>query len=113
VFPALSWSPSTTAVAPSAPDADAGGLALTAGPNPFTPAAGAMTIRFAAPGEVVLDAYDVHGRHVARLYRGDATGGRSVAWRGTGDRGNVPAGVYWLRLSASGAARALRVVATR
>ncbi len=118
VMGALGWTPSTTDVAPpSAGDALAGGLALAAGPNPFSLAAGS-TVRFAAPGHAALDAFDARGRHVSRLFAGDARGGASVTWRGEGAGGRVAPGVYWLRLAASDAqgapaARTLRVVVTR
>jgi subtilisin family serine protease len=112
---ALAWTPSTIDVArPGGSATGREALALTAGPNPFTPSRTTTSIRFTAPGTVTLDAFDVHGRRVARLFAGDAAGGRSIAWRGADDRGvPVPAGVYWLRLASSGATRTLRVVATR
>ena len=111
---AISWVPSTTDVPWPGPGAGvADGLALAAGPNPFRPGGDGIRIRFAAPGTATLDAFDARGRHVARLFEGDATAGASVAWRGTSDRGtDVPAGLYWLRLAAPGAHRTLRVVAT-
>ena len=119
---ALAWSPSTTDVAPP-PDGDAapGGLALSAGPNPFSLAAGS-TVRFSAPGRAALDAFDVRGRHVARLFAGDARGGAAVTWRGEGAAARITPGVYWLRLAAldpadpavgAVASRTLRVVVTR
>lgn len=112
---AAGWLPSTTGVElPGALASGPGALALAAGPNPFTPGGGVTSIRFAAPGAATLDAYDVHGRHVARLFSGDATGGRNVAWSGVDARGTrVPAGVYWLRLAAPAAVRTLRIVAVR
>ena len=116
---ALAWSPSTTDVAPpAAGNAAAGGLALAAGPNPFSLAAGS-TVRFTAPGRAALDAFDARGRHVARLFAGDARGGAAVTWRGASAGARVAPGVYWLRLSAldptagAGASRTLRVVVTR
>jgi hypothetical protein len=111
---ALAWIPSTTDVPAPGPGHGQDGLALSAGPNPFSLSRSPAVIRFTAPGPVTLDAYDVRGRHVARLFKGDASAGSSVAWRGTGDGGAVvPAGMYWLRLAAPGGARTLRLVATR
>jgi hypothetical protein len=119
---ALAWSPSTTDVAPpAAGDAVPGGFALSAGPNPFSLAAGS-TVRFTAPGRAALDAFDARGRHVARLFAGDARGGAAVTWRGEGAAARVAPGVYWLRLAAldpadpaagERASRTLRVVVTR
>ena len=112
---AVLWIPSTTDVpAPGPGSAARDGLALSAGPNPFSLSRSPAVIRFTAKGPATLDAYDARGRHVARLFAGDATAGASVAWRGTGEGGAVvPAGLYWLRLAAPGAFRTLRVVATR
>ncbi|MEO6461484.1 MAG: S8 family serine peptidase, partial [Candidatus Eisenbacteria bacterium] len=113
---ATAWVPSTTGVPALDPmhGARPGDLALAAGPNPFMPGRGqAITLRFTAPGPATLDAFDARGRHVARLFSGDARGGARVAWRGTADRGTVvPAGLYWLRLATPGATRTLRVIAT-
>ncbi len=116
---ALAWTPSTTDVAPPATfDLSGRGIALAAGPNPFPLGAGSV-VRFAAPGRVALDAFDVRGRHVERLFAGDASAGASVTWRGEGAGAPVAPGVYWLRLAAfesAGApasARTLRVVVTR
>ena len=108
---ATTWVPSTTGVpGPGVVE----GLALAAGPNPFATSGAGIRVRFTAPaGRAALDAYDARGRHVARLFEGDASAGASVAWRGVSDRGAiVPAGLYWLRLSAGGAARTRRVVVT-
>lgn len=112
---AAAWVPSTTGVPALDPALGVGdGLALLAGPNPFVPGRGTITLRFTAPGPATLDAFDARGRHVARLFAGDARSGASVAWRGTADRGAVvPPGLYWLRLAAPGASRTLRVIATR
>jgi subtilisin family serine protease len=114
---ATQWVPSTTAVAPG----PTSGVALAAGPNPFR-AGQSQSVRFAATGRVALDAFDLRGRRVARLFEGVASGPAAVSWSGRGDRGErLPAGVYWLRLAAgpassgattapAGAPSALRVV---
>lgn len=118
VAAARAWTPSTTGVNPVAGpgEGEGDGLSLAAGPNPFVPGRGATVIRFATPraGPARLDAFDVRGRHVARLFAGDASAGASVTWRGATDRGaDAGPGIYWLRLAAPGAVRTLRVVATR
>jgi subtilisin family serine protease len=106
-FAASQWVPSTVGVEPSEP-----ALALSAGPNPFR-AGASQAIRFRARGEVALDAFDLRGRRVARVFEGVANGPTAVTWRGTGDDGErLPAGMYWLKLSANipAAQGALRVV---
>jgi len=108
-FAASQWVPSTVGVEPIA-----SAIALSAGPNPFRPGA-AQVVRFSGDGQVALDAYDLRGRRVARLYAGEVHGAASVSWRGTNEDGTtLPAGMYWLRLTGStpSAARsgALRVV---
>ncbi len=99
---ALLWVPSTTGADPAPESAPS--VALAASPNPFPHARG-TTIRFTATGPVALDAHDARGRRVARLFEGTAAGATSVLWRGTSDAGRLLApGVYWVRLSAAGAA---------
>ncbi len=87
------------------------GLAL-ASPWP-NPARDAVTVRFAAAsGRVELAAWDVGGRRIATLYRGEAAGERSVRWNGLDDAGApVRAGVYWLRLAGEGGSALVRRVA--
>lgn len=93
---ASQWVPSTIGVDLVTLPAN---LALRAGPNPFR-AGGTQSVRFSAQGRVTLDAFDVSGRRVARLFEGDATGPSAVSWNGRGDGGRLlPAGVYWLRLT--------------
>jgi hypothetical protein len=59
-------------------------------------------VRFRAQGRVRLDAFDVRGRRVARLFEGFADGSAACSWSGAGDDGRtLPAGMYWLRLSAA------------
>jgi len=108
-FAASQWVPSTVGV-----ESPAGALALSAGPNPFRPGS-AQVVRFSGDGSVALDAYDLRGRRVARLFEGSVHGATTVSWRGTNEDGRtLPAGMYWLRLTGStpSAARsgALRVV---
>jgi subtilisin family serine protease len=97
-FAASQWVPSTISVdpVPSHP-----GVQMAAGPNPFR-AGGAQSVRFSARGGVRLDAYDVTGRRVARLYEGEAAGETAISWNGRADDGRaLPAGMYWLRLTAA------------
>ena len=106
-FAASQWVPSTVGVEPGEP-----ALALSAGPNPFH-AGASQAIRFSARGEVALDAFDLRGRRVARVFAGVANGPTAVSWRGTKDDGErLPAGMYWLKLSGNipAAQGALRVV---
>jgi subtilisin family serine protease len=114
-FAATQWIPSTIAVDPAVPTRE---VNLTAGPNPFR-AGAAQSVRFSAQGRVRLDAYDVTGRRVARLFEGEAHGATAVSWMGrSGDGASLAAGMYWLRLTAAPSANppaavvpsALRVV---
>jgi subtilisin family serine protease len=110
---AAAWTPSTAATPPVAPVT---GLRLAAGPSPLragTPAA----VRFAAPGRgrVRIELVDLAGRRLASLYDGPAGAERTVGWSGRDADGSpLAAGVYWVRLSVSGAGadarRAVRVV---
>jgi len=73
-------------------------------PNPFNPVTG---IRYAlpAPADVTLEVYDLSGRVVRRLLRGQAQdpGRYEVLWDGKNDRGApVASGVYFYRLTADG-----------
>jgi uncharacterized repeat protein (TIGR01451 family) len=69
-------------------------------PNPFM---GTTTINFGLPrsGDVAIDVYDVAGRHVASVFNGEkAAGTHEAVWNGRGGDGvQVPAGVYFYRLS--------------
>jgi hypothetical protein len=72
-------------------------------PNPF----GAGTnVRFSLPRkmDVGIAIYDLSGRLVTRLVKGEQPAGHhSVHWNGTDARGHrVAAGVYFCRLTASG-----------
>ena len=79
--------------APDAPTA-----ALAAFPNPAG-ATAAVRYTLAAPADVRLDAFDVLGRRVATLVSGEQAAGEHTA---TLDAAALPAGVYVLRLTASG-----------
>ena len=88
---------------------DAGGVALTAFPNP---AAAAATVRFTldAAQDVRLEAFDVLGRRVALLAGGpQAAGPHEVSL----DTSGLPAGVYVLRLSAGAETQTTRLTVAR
>jgi hypothetical protein len=72
---------------------------LAAAPNPI---AGSGAIRFvlAAPGWTRIALFDVAGRRVRTLFRGNLQAGpHRVAWDGRNDRGvPLPAAVYFARL---------------
>jgi hypothetical protein len=86
-------------------------LALAARPNPFS---GETVVRYALPvaGRVDLTVFDVAGRLVRRLAGEWQTADvHSIVWGGRDRDGRAaPAGVYFLRLSAAGTSRTLRVV---
>ena len=100
-FAASQWTPSTTAIDPPGESDAAGRVALTAGPNPFR-AGQSQMVRFRARGRVALDLFDVRGRRVSRLFEGVVDGPAACSWNGSGDDGkSLPAGMYWIRLSAA------------
>jgi len=71
------------------------GSPLQAGPSPFRDA---LTIRYAAPGPVTVEVFDVRGTRLERVVeRAEAPG--TVSWRPAGD---VGAGLYFVRLSGAG-----------
>jgi hypothetical protein len=90
-----------------------------AGPNPFH---GQTQIRYRLPqtSRVTLDAFDLHGRRVARLVDAEqrpgsytATFGRDVV-TAAGDRiGDLAAGVYFVRLRAGTFSRTAKLVLAR
>jgi FlgD Ig-like domain len=69
-------------------------------PNPFNPR---TTVAFfvQTPGRVTIDVYDLRGRRVKSLQRGNVSAGaHEVVWTGVDDRGvSVASGVYFLRLT--------------
>ena len=80
------------------------GLALeTPVPNPG-PAPLALRFSLTAPRDVRLAVYDAAGRTVRTLAHGErAPGSYALRWDGRDERGSrMPAGVYWVRLSAVG-----------
>jgi hypothetical protein len=83
-------------------------------PNPFNPV---TTIRYSTPGagHVDLTVYDVSGRRVRSLVRGDQpAGAHSIVWDGRNDGGRqVAAGVYFYRLAAGRSSSVRKMVVLR
>lgn len=83
-------------------------------PNPFHPI---TLIRFnvSADARASLDVFDMRGGHVRRLAdRADGPGTYLVTWDGLDSRGqDVPAGVYFCRLSAGGTLLTRKMVLVR
>jgi hypothetical protein len=77
----------------------AGGTLLQNSPNPFR-ASTSIGFTLARPGRVRLDVYDVAGRHVRALVRGERAAGRHDApWDGRDEAGRaVRAGSYRYQL---------------
>lgn len=85
-------------------------LLSPARPNPFRTG---TELGFSAPriGNVRLDVFDLEGRRVVTLFRGEAaTGPHRVRWDGRGDSGaRVAAGVYLVRFTGFGRVESGRV----
>jgi len=94
----------TAVDAPEPVVAPSSALSLAARPNPFRRA---TTITFTLPeaaSTVRLDVHDVTGRRIARIVDGPRTAGpHETTW----SPGELPAGVYWIRLTADGRQEAL------
>lgn len=91
-----------------APSATSAILSLSSYPNPFNPAT-IVTYAVTTGEPHVLDVFDVRGRRVRVLARGEGhgEGPRQVTWDGRDDDGRlVPSGSYVLRLNAGGRALA-------
>ena len=91
------------------PRAGAEELLAWSAPNPFTRM---TTIRFRLPqaGPVRLAVFDLEGRQVSRLVDGERPAGEQAA---TWQAGEVPSGVYYVRLEAGGRAVTKRLVRVR
>jgi hypothetical protein len=84
-------------------------------PNPF---ASETAIRFVVPApgrEVTLRVFDVRGRAVTELLKGEkVAGSRTVRWDGTNARGvRVPAGIYFCNLAAGEDVLSRKIVLAR
>ncbi len=102
-----SLSTPSTSIEPSAPPATFG-LRIPY-PNPASTAA-LLGFNLALPGPVRLDAYDVLGRKVASIWDGYLDVG---AHEHTWDLEHLPAGVYFVVLSAGGQTETTHLVVTR
>ena len=91
----------------------AAGFSLSAAPNPFR---GDTQIELANPSalplEAQVEAFDLPGRRVARLWDAPATPGVTrIAWSGAGDGGaRLAPGVYLLRARVGGVRLSRRVL---
>lgn len=89
-------------------------LLRDARPNPFNPTTTlAFTLRSAGPAELAV--YDVTGRRVRSLLRGDLTAGdHEMVWDGRNDRGEpVGSGTYFARLTSADGALVRRMTIVR
>ena len=93
---------STAAVPGVAPGAG-GGVLGRANPNPFHPST-TIPFRLSEASHVQIDIWDVHGRLVRRLFRGDiGPGEHRVKWDGLDDSGRaLAAGTYLYRMALNG-----------
>jgi hypothetical protein len=95
----------------AAPSPDTGPLALRAFPNPF---AGASRFSFTLPreGRVSVKVFGVDGRETVTLADGPrAAGTHTIAWNGRDAHGaRVPAGVYFVRVSAPDRTQRMKLV---
>jgi hypothetical protein len=74
-------------------------------PNPFNPR---VRVAFSGPdqGDALLEVYDLRGRRVATLWRGEARAAEQTAWDGRDDRGRaLPSGIYTFSLRREGGSR--------
>ena len=80
-------------------------------PNPFNPV---TTIQYDIPvdAEVILDVYDILGRHVKTLIHANQTAGyKSIRWNGTNDQGRLAsAGMYFYHLQTVGYSKIRKMV---
>lgn len=114
-------SPTTVPIELTVSDAVSGvgglpGIMLVRGnhPNPFNPA---TTIVFALPqaGPATLEVFDMQGRLVRTLWRGElAAGSHEMLWNGRDDAGRaVPSGGYLARLGGSAGAIVHKMMLTK
>jgi len=89
---------------------------ITLSPVVPSPTTGPARIEFALPREsqVRLSVLDVQGREVALLAHGLAGPGRVLAsWSGATERGDAPAGLYFVRLQVAGRTLTRQLILTR
>jgi hypothetical protein len=116
--PQPSWftNQSVVAVDPVLPSPDRPVAFRVAAPYP-NPSRAATTLAFALPERVLVqvDVFDVSGRLVSRLARGEMEPGeRSVRWDGrSADGADARAGIYFMRLVAGPRAVTRRIVLAR
>jgi hypothetical protein len=93
------------------PDAPFPGRLFDPYPNPFS-AGVVFPVRMDRDASVAVDVYDASGRHVKRIFSGNARiGFLEFGWGGVNERGDAAAaGVYFLRVEAEGVVRALKIV---
>jgi hypothetical protein len=75
-----------------------------------------VVLRFELPqaSRVEMDAYDVGGRHLARLQEGHlASGPHELLWRPGGETASASNGLFFIRLTAGEAQAVQRVIVTR
>jgi hypothetical protein len=81
------------------------------------PASASTTVSFSVPasGHVVIEAWDLSGRMVSRVFEGELGAGlHEMAWGLSGDDGApLPSGIYWLRLTALDGTASSRAVVLR
>jgi len=83
----------------------------TAHPNPFNPST-AITVDLEQRAEVRASIYDVSGKHVKSVWRGELPrGATTFEWDGADDSGVfVASGVYFLKVNSRGLSRTLKLV---
>lgn len=89
-----------------------GDIELGARPNPFNPT---LTVWFTAPTDdrATIEVYDLSGRRVRELWRGDLTAGqrRTAIWDGRDEAGSrVASGIYLVKLRGERGGEATRKV---
>jgi photosystem II stability/assembly factor-like uncharacterized protein len=98
----------------SVADLDLAQLAWSIGPNPFT---NDTKIRFTVPvqGQITLAIYDILGREVTTLVRGEQRAGtHEIVWDGRGPGGRIlPGGAYFGRLTVNGRSAVRRILLRR
>jgi flagellar hook assembly protein FlgD len=86
-------------------------FSLSQRPNPSATTT-FMNFEVGKAGRVVMDVFDIHGRHVKRIVdEALAPGPHSRAWRGDDDHGSaVGSGVYYVQMKSADFAMTRRVL---